>query len=193
MAALIDRNVVVDIEATCSEREAPPSEKSDIIEIGVVLLDVRTLKLETARQILVKPTRSTVSAFCTRLTGLTQEEVATGIALPEACAILRKEYESDKRLWASYGDYDRRMFERCCAELSVSYPFGPGHLNVKTLFAVVLGLPCEVNLETATGRLGLDFIGRTHCGRDYAFDIGRLVAVLMERGRRHSAWAGRGQ
>jgi inhibitor of KinA sporulation pathway (predicted exonuclease) len=185
MAALVDKIIVVDIEATCWEHDAPPGEKSDIIEIGMVLLDVRTLKLETASQMLIKATRSTVSAFCTRLTGITQEQVHNGIGLSEACVTLRKEYESDKRLWASYGDYDRRMFEKCCVELGVPYPFGPGHLNVKTLFAVTLGLPCEVNLETALGRIGLHFVGRAHCGKDDAFNVGRLLTVLMERGREH--------
>jgi inhibitor of KinA sporulation pathway (predicted exonuclease) len=193
MAALVDQIVVVDIEATCWEHDAPSGEKSDIIEIGVGLLDVRTLGIGAARQILIKPTRSTVSAFCTRLTGITQEEAANGIELSEACAILRREYESDKRLWASYGDYDRRMLEKCCSELGVPYPFGPGHLNVKTLFAVTLGLPCEVNLETALGRIGLQFIGRAHCGKDDAFNVGRLLAVLMERGRGHRAGEGIGQ
>ncbi len=193
MAALIDKIVVVDIEATCWEHDAPLGEKSDIIEIGVVLLDVRTLKLGTARQMLIKPTRSTVSVFCTRLTGISQEEAANGIDHSEACAILRREHESDRRLWASYGDYDRRMFERCCAELNVPYPFGPGHLNVKTLLAVTLVLPCEVNLETALGRTGLQFIGRAHCGKDDAFNVGRLLAVLMERGREHSAGVGNDQ
>ena len=187
MAALVDKIVAVDIEATCWEQDAPRGEKSDIIEIGVVLLDVRTLKLGTARQILIKPTRSAVSGFCTRLTGITQEQAANGIGLSEACATLRREYESDKRLWASYGDYDRRMFEKCCEDLDVPYPFGPGHLNVKTLLAVTLGLPCEVNLETALGKMGLHFIGRAHCGRDDAVNAGRLLAVLIQKGRKQSA------
>jgi inhibitor of KinA sporulation pathway (predicted exonuclease) len=183
MAALVDKIVVIDIEATCWPEDAPAGEKSDIIEIGAVLLDIRTLKIAEPIRILTKPTRSEVSAFCTRLTGITQEEAANGVALSAGCALLRRKYESEKRLWASYGDYDRRMFEKCCAELNVPYPFGHGHLNIKTLLAVTLGLPCEVNLETALRKVGLEFLGRPHCGKDDAFNTARLLALLLQRGR----------
>ena len=50
-----------------------------------------------------------------------------------ACATLRKELGSEQRVWASYGDYDRRQFQRQCADAGVRYPFGIRHLNVKTL------------------------------------------------------------
>lgn len=186
MAALVDKIVVVDIEATCWEHDAPPGEKSDIIEIGVVLLDVRNLKLGTPMQVIIKPTRSTVSAFCTRLTGISQQEAANGIDLSAACTTLRGEYESDKRLWASYGDYDRRMFEMGCDDLRIQYPFGHGHLNVKTLVAVTLGLPCEVSLNTALNKLGLEFVGRAHSGKDDAVNVARLLASLLQRGRAFS-------
>ena len=68
MASLIDKIVVVDIEATCWKEETHTGQESDIIEIGVVTLDVRQLHLDAKRNILVKPSRSTVGAFCTQLT-----------------------------------------------------------------------------------------------------------------------------
>lgn len=183
MASLIDKIVVVDIEATCWKEEPPAGQESDIIEIGVVTLDVRQLHLDAKRSILVKPSRSTVSAFCTQLTSLTQEQVQKGVPFSEACSLISYEYESKDRLWASYGDYDRRMFERSCAELSVPYPFGHGHLNVKSLFAVTLGLKYEVGLKTALGKVGLQFQGKAHRGDDDALNVGRLLAKLLEWGR----------
>jgi inhibitor of KinA sporulation pathway (predicted exonuclease) len=185
MAALVDKIIVVDIEATCWQEGAPHGEKSDIIEIGLVPLDVRTLSLGAAKRIVTQPTRSSVSPFCTQLTGITQEEVENGIPLSDGCAVLRREYESDGRLWASYGDYDRRMFETCCAELGIPYPFGQSHLNVKTLLAVSLGLPCEVSLKTGLHRVGLEFIGRAHRGEDDAINAARLLAMLFEGNRTH--------
>jgi inhibitor of KinA sporulation pathway (predicted exonuclease) len=52
---------------------------------------------------------------------------------------LKKEFASEDRLWASWGDYDRRQFERVCKDQNVGYPFGPSHLNVKSLFAAAVG------------------------------------------------------
>ncbi len=187
MAPLVDKIIVVDIEATCWQEEPPADQVSDIIEIGLVTLNVRDLRLGKKRSILIRPSRSTVSAFCTKLTSLTQGQVQRGVSLEEACSLLRDEYEAKHRLWASYGDYDRRMFERCCSELSVPYPFGHGHLNVKSLFAVILALPYEVGLKTALGKIGLQFLGRSHRGDDDALNVGRLLAELLGRSRRQQA------
>ena len=111
MAKLLHQILVVDIEATCWETKPPRGQESEIIEIGICVLDVRLRKRVEKRSILVKPEHSKVSPFCTKLTTLTQEEVDTGISFQEACRILKKEYGSKKRVWASYGDYDRRKFD----------------------------------------------------------------------------------
>jgi len=63
--------------------------------------------------------------------------VDRGLSLPAACHLLRDKYRSQERLWASYGDYDREQFQRSCAAHGVEYPFGSGHINVKSLFAVI--------------------------------------------------------
>jgi inhibitor of KinA sporulation pathway (predicted exonuclease) len=118
---------VVDVEATCWSGDQPPGEVSEIIEIGLTVLDTRQRARVDKHQILVRPERSTVSAFCTELTGLTQAQVDTGVTFAEACAQLRKEHHSDSRAWASWGDYDRKQFQRQCDATTVRYPFGSTH------------------------------------------------------------------
>ena len=66
------------------------------------------------------PVRSKVSEFCTRLTTLTQEQVDGGVSFEQACGQLRKAYRTRDRAWASYGDYDRRQFERQCQATGVA-------------------------------------------------------------------------
>lgn len=183
MASLVDQIVVVDIESTCWKDKPPQNETSDIIQVGVVLLAVKGLTVWQKRSIIVKPERSSVSEFCTQLTNLTQEQVNSGLSFASACEILQKEYEAEDRLWASYGDYDRRMFEKCCLDLDVSYPFGPSHLNVKTLFATMLAEESEVGLPTALHKMGLSFEGRQHRGDDDAWNIARLLKVLFQKAR----------
>ena len=53
----------------------------------------------------------------------------------------------------------RRQFERVCKSAGVGYPFGLTHLNVKTLFAVSMGLVHEVGLDGAYQRLGMTIPG----------------------------------
>ncbi|QYS89362.1 hypothetical protein [Flavobacterium davisii] len=52
MAKLLDKILVVDIEATCWEGKLPEGMISDIIEIGVCLLDVQTGEISDNREIL---------------------------------------------------------------------------------------------------------------------------------------------
>ena len=93
------------------------------IEIGLCVLDVPTLARVEQRDILVRPVCSTVSAYCTQLTTLTKADVDGGVPLAEACRILAQEYQSPARLWASYGDYDRKQFERNCGQFGIPYRF----------------------------------------------------------------------
>jgi inhibitor of KinA sporulation pathway (predicted exonuclease) len=104
---------VVDVEATCWAG-APPNgldgarlggagQISEIIEIGLVVVDLDAGQRLSKHKILVRPQRSTVSEFCTELTGLTQAEVDSGVSYAEACQILAERHDSARRPWASWG------------------------------------------------------------------------------------------
>jgi len=98
-------------------------------------------------------------------------------SLADAVKILKKEYSSKDRLWASWGDYDRRQFERVCKDQGVGYPFGPSHLNVKSLFAAGVGSGHEMGLDGAYKHLGLTMEGTHHRGDDDAWS--NFLAVDM--------------
>jgi inhibitor of KinA sporulation pathway (predicted exonuclease) len=183
MAKKLDQILVVDLEATCWPGDPPEGQESDIIEIGLCALDVATgYRLEKA-SIVVRPERSTISEYCTALTTLTQEEVNQGISFREACSLLRTRYASRERLWASFGDYDRLMFERESKTHGVEYPFGKGHINVKSLFAVVQGLDQELPLDEAMEWLGFALEGHHHRGEDDAWNIARILGHILLQAR----------
>ena len=175
----LDCIIVVDVEATCWEGDPPAGQVSESIEIGVCLLDVASGKRKERTSHLVRPERSTVSEYCTRLTTLTQEQVDHGVSFAEACEMLRRRYRAKERVWASYGDYDRRQFERQCAESKPAYPFGSAHLNVKSLLAVASGWSREVGMEAALERLGLPHEGVHHRGGDDAWNVAAILARLL--------------
>lgn len=181
MARKLDRILVVDVESTCWEGNPPPGQMSEIIEIGLCMVDVAALERAKRRSILVRPACSTVSAYCTQLTTLTQADVDGGISLAEACLVLTQEYQSGQRLFASFGDYDRQQFEHNCAAFGISYPFGPTHLNVKNLVAVAYGWSREVGMSEALKRAGLPLEGTHHRGGDDAWNIAGLLCELLRR------------
>ncbi|HEX3146994.1 MAG TPA: 3'-5' exonuclease [Gemmataceae bacterium] len=181
MAKKLDHILVVDLEATCWDGSPPAGEVSEIIEIGICPLELSTGRRLGKRSILIKPKRSQVSAFCTQLTTLTPQQVDAGITFTEACEILRKEYQSRDRVWASFGDYDRAMFQKQCEATGVTYPFGPRHLNVKTLFAIARGLPTEMGMSEALGLMGVPLEGTHHRGDDDAWNIAGILAELVKK------------
>lgn len=183
MQRRLDRVLVVDIECTCWEGDPPPGEVQEIIEVGACLVDPATGAVEECGGQLVRPTRSRVGPFCTRLTTLTPEAVEGGIPFLDACHWLEQVYLSRARVWASWGDFDRRVFDGQCKAMGVRYPFSTFHLNVKTWFALAHAQPHESGMAGALETLGWPLVGTHHRGPDDAANIGRILGHLLTRGR----------
>lgn len=172
---------VIDVEATCWKGVPPPKEVSEIIEIGLCVIDVKLQRRVTRQRILVRPARSKVSTFCTELTGLTQEFVDKGFSFRKACQVLIDYHHADTRPWASWGEYDRKQFERQCAAGGTPYPFSPHHDNAKRIFAAAHTLARGVGMRRALQMSGLQLDGRHHAGIDDAWNIGGLITLLMQQ------------
>lgn len=191
----LDKILVVDVEATCWTANPPPGQKSEIIEIGLCVLNVKdrneALKAgkmsplpkpvrEDKRSILISPKYSKVSPFCTELTTITQGMLKDGMSYYDASKILLREYNSQNITWASYGDYDRKQFQKDSSEKNVRYPFGPRHINVKNLFAHMWGLDKEVGMDKALKILGHELEGTHHRGHDDAWNIAGILSSVLE-------------
>ncbi|SNY75882.1 Inhibitor of the KinA pathway to sporulation, predicted exonuclease [Nocardia amikacinitolerans] len=177
-AALLN---VVDVEATCWPGRAPAGAVSEIIEIGLTVVDLAARERIGKHRILVRPERSSVGEFCTELTGLTQDEVDTGVSFAEACRILAAEHAAGTRAWASWGDYDRKQFASQCAMTGVTYPFGQRHTNAKLVFSEAYELRRRQGMAEALQIAGLPLEGRHHRGEDDAWNIAALVLDMVGR------------
>ncbi|GAA4567721.1 3'-5' exonuclease [Planotetraspora kaengkrachanensis] len=180
---------VVDVEATCWDGPPPPGQTSEIIEIGLCVVDLESLERVSRHRLLVRPARSKVSEVCTELTGLTQREVDGGVGFQEACDVLRRDHHARCRTWTSWGDYDRRQFERQRA--SGGYPFGARHVNTKLTYSETYGLTRRLGMKAALEHAELPLEGRHHSGADDAWNIGALVLRMAHarRGRPDDPWA----
>ncbi|WP_067691562.1 3'-5' exonuclease [Nocardia jejuensis] len=170
---------VVDVEATCWDHPNPPGQPNEIIEIGVCVLDIDTRQRVAKRSILVRPARSQVSEFCTRLTTLTAEQVAGGLSFAQACEVLRTEFHSDSRPWASWGAYDRKQFETQCAATGVRYPFGSRHTNAKLAFSAARDTRKRFGMAGALYISNIPLEGTHHRGDDDAWNIAALIIEMM--------------
>ncbi|TXL90001.1 3'-5' exonuclease [Streptomyces sp. IB2014 016-6] len=173
---------VVDVEATCWEGPPPPGQVSEIIEIGLTVVDLRAGERLAKHRLLVRPARSEVSPFCTELTGLTAAEVAGGLPFAEACRVLARDHRAGLLPWASWGDYDRNQFTRQCRRTGTEYPFGHRHTNAKIAFTASYRLRRRPGMAQALRVAGLPLEGRHHRGDDDSWNIAALVVRLAGRG-----------
>ena len=183
---LMDQILVVDIESTCWRNNAEKKRQvSEVIEIGIVPIHVKTATVMAAekRSIMVRPVNSEVSEFCTELTGITQEQASKGTSFIEACNTLYHDFNSSRRVWGSWGDYDRHMIESQCSSFRIKYPFGGRHINIKTLFAIIYNLDNEIGMMEALELTKLAHEGKHHRGVDDAYNIARIFSDMLKQSR----------
>jgi len=169
---------VIDLEATCWSGNPPTGQYSEIIEIGICEVNLLDCEMESKRSILVAPEASKVSDFCTNLTGHTQKELDDkAVPFEAAMQILLDEYGMKSRVMVSWGDYDRKMFDRAYNARGNQRPWQWRHLNLKAMFSMLRNPEREVGMDTALKLLKLPLIGRHHNGAD---DAANIAAILLD-------------
>jgi len=169
--------LVVDLEATCWDNDYSKQKREmEIIEIGAVLLDAITLEQTGDFQTFVKPVRnSKLSDFCKSLTTIKQEDVDIAPEFKVALADL-VDWMPEGVVLSSWGDFDRKQFQKDCIYHKVAYPFGE-HINIKKLFQDKKGV--RTGVKRALKKLGLEFEGTPHRG---LIDAKNIVRILRKIG-----------
>jgi inhibitor of KinA sporulation pathway (predicted exonuclease) len=181
MHYLDDWVLVVDLEATCWLGHPPDGQRSEVIEIGVAALDLATLEIVQHGTRLIRPTDSEISPFCTELTHITPQMVeAEGVTYAEACQWLKDTYQTDRRLWVSWGSDDLKMMQRECDARQVQMPFSPYHQNLKRIYAKATKTKHGLGLVRTLESIGLTFEGTAHRGRDDAYNTARIARWLVQ-------------
>jgi len=180
-----DRLLAVDTEWTCWEGGPPEGQEREIVEIGVVEADPRSLEILREARFLVRPVLSTVSPYCTALTGLTGEELRrNGRPLGEALRSLAKIFGPGAKPWLAWGD-DRSGIAAACRRLVVPNPFpDEGFIDLGLQFGALAGLRERPGLRLALDALGLGFEGRPHSAVCDARNALRVQLELSARLRR---------
>jgi len=76
----------------------------------------------------------------------------------------------------------RRTCNRSCFSLPCVLsltPFGPRHINVKTLFAIRHRLTQGVGMDKALRRMGLELFETHHRGAEDAHNAARILYILI--------------
>jgi inhibitor of KinA sporulation pathway (predicted exonuclease) len=175
------RLMVVDLEATCWREEPPRGERSEIIEIGGVILEAPDGRWEVYESfgILVKPVMSLVSPYCEELTGITQKAVMDyGVSFAEAMDLIAYD---NVIAWASWGAYDYHKLNESGKFFDVRLPLPRNHINVKALYSAKY-MKGGRGLKRALKELGMAFEGRHHRGEDDALNVAKVLQQILNGG-----------
>ena len=86
-----DYYLVLDLEATCCNRETLKRRETEIIEIGAVMVAAQGLTGIDEFQTFIKPVRHPIlTEFCKSLTSITQEQVDQAPSYVEAVTLLKQ-------------------------------------------------------------------------------------------------------
>jgi inhibitor of KinA sporulation pathway (predicted exonuclease) len=181
--------ICLDLEATCDEPRFD-AEQMEIIEIGACCVDPLGNILSEFQTFIKPVVRPVLSAFCTKLTTITQPQVD---AAPQFSAAMEA-FEAwltecaqkfgAPDLWGSWGAYDRKQFERNAKLLDLPQPAflsAIEHVNLKERYAKTLGLKkYSPGVGKALGYYEhMRFEGTPHRGIDDARNIARLSLIAL--------------
>jgi inhibitor of KinA sporulation pathway (predicted exonuclease) len=177
-------HLIIDFEATCCDRGTVPRDQMEIIEIGAVLADARTLQPVDEFQSFVRPVRHPVlTPFCRELNSIRQSDVDLAPGFPEVVAHFKSwlygARDADLLFFCSWGDYDRSQLRQDCEFHRLPVPIGAEHLNVKRRMAERQGLAKKPGLGEALRLASLTFSGTAHRGIDDARNIARLLPFIF--------------
>ena len=185
---------VLDVEATCDE--FTNNYQHEIIEFPVVLVDLLAEDGPAAIaefRSFVRPTvNTTLTEFCTRLTGITQGQVDSAPTLPEVLAAFEVwriakglEYTDENKnfAFAADGPFDLRFFlaGECTRKGIPLAAYYAKWVNIKSMFAEFYNTR-NLKIHKMLERQNLKFEGRLHSGIDDTRNIARILIKMRNDG-----------
>lgn len=179
----LDQIVVIDIESCCWRGNPPLGQMNEIIEVGLALIDTPSLEIINRESYMIRPQHSEISDFCTQLTGITKDMVKDGKDFKKVCNLIQNNYGTQQRIWASFGEYDKKHFRKMCSVFNAEYPFSDMHWNIKTMASIFYGWP-EMGMDKLLKKIGMKLEGEHHRGVDDAYNIAKILIGILEKGRK---------
>jgi len=176
-----DYFLVLDLEATCCDKESIKRHEMEIIEIGAVMVEAETLRVINEFQTFVKPVRNPVlTPFCKTLTSITQTQVEQAPGYADANVLLQKWLSNyPNAVFGSWGDYDYNQFKQDSKFHKVPFPISYPHINLKKLFSNTQRLSEPYGMAEALQLAAIKLEGTHHRGIDDAKNIAKLLPFIL--------------
>lgn len=171
--------ILFDLEMCCWNDGRIPS-TGEIIEIGLVELDLLTKKITKEASILVKPDYDEVSDFTELLTGHSSRKILKqGVPLHTAIRRVLRTFGGKGTIYGAWGRDDLYLANECDKK-GVKMPFKE-FINIYNLFGFKYRPGSNsVSLKEALRTTGVDFEGRAHSGLVDARNLANLYLEIIK-------------
>lgn len=174
----LEKAIIIDVESTCDKNKEGFT--NEIIEIGMADSSGKGIP-----SIFIKPQHSKITPFCTSLTTLTPEEIEEKGQDPKRAYKNLESIVSRYNKWASYGYYDKEMFDKMNNLYGLNLKLPNEHINVRLIFAQKIlnsndAQKAPKNPKDALEMLGKKFQGVNHRGEDDAINVANLYNLLIQ-------------
>jgi len=170
--------IIFDLEATCWETEREAQGKTqEIIEIGAVKLDEDGNVIDTFGKFIRPVAHSQLSAFCTKLTTITQVDVNRADLFVDVIEDFKTWigfYDDEEYLLCSWGFFDQRALERNCKYHQLDAEWTKSHINLKEQYPKIVGTYRSIGLRKAVEREGFEWEGIHHRGISDAINLAKV-------------------
>jgi inhibitor of KinA sporulation pathway (predicted exonuclease) len=156
--------------------------RQEIIEIGVVEMDLQTLETTRENSYFVRPKRWEITERCTELTGITRDDIKSARPFPQVIAAVTQEFSPAKTLCCAWGN-DAGLIAAACQVHGLKTPLRY-RLDLSQLFQSAFLLRQTPSLHNAVEMLSLNFDGVPHGALADARNTARVHAAVIRRMRR---------
>ncbi|KAL4504163.1 hypothetical protein ABPG72_021001 [Tetrahymena utriculariae] len=183
----LDYLFVIDFECTCDEEKRLKIQ--EIIEFPIVVIDLRKKEIIDRFHSFVRPTQYPIlTPFCTKLTGITQEQVDSAPTLPEVLKevdrFLEKYIKDGLQKVSVLNDCDSDIRNFLRKETTFKgipvKPVFKEFIDLRRIFPVKISEK-PTNIDHMLSCVGLTFEGIKHCGLDDATNIARVALEIAKR------------
>jgi inhibitor of KinA sporulation pathway (predicted exonuclease) len=178
----------IDLELTCWDTAPSPGLRQEIIEIGVVEMDLDRLEITREAKHYVRPAGLwEISDYCTKITGITREDVLGAQPLEKVLNNLSDVFNPTTKWTVAWGQ-DVTVLQRACNLAGINTPFRR-QLDLCRLFRELFLVDDQPSLKAAVDSLGMAFEGVPHGALPDARNTARIHADILQKLRRISRQA----
>ena len=175
----------IDLEMLCwPDGIVPPGQSNDIIQLGLVEINVDTLDIAREKRYYIRPPNKNfeVSEYCETLTGISREQlIKQGRSFNDVMRSIVKEYAPSRKITYAWGA-DHFPINEHCKRYQCANPWDQiGIWDFGAIFQTSFCLKNKMTLAKALEHMGLEFLDRPHDALNDARNLARLHCATVKQ------------